>query len=196
MSISDKNGAGRVAIFVEMAFATGVMHVWSGTVPIFENGIQWGPVGGVGRISALEERADLGARSFTLQLAMFAAEYDREDYFQFREAVRRARDTPVLGRAVRIFGRVYGVTEGIALEGALRLRKAGVMSAIRRNETAEACSIEIVCEDMTARFRKASNARLTDADQQARFPGDRGLEFAAGLGAGDGRSVTWIPSNP
>jgi hypothetical protein len=80
------------------------------------------------------------------------------------------------GRALRLYLQLF--TENMVPVGDKKLRWSGYMNTARTKGS----KIELPCSRAgLARSRKASPLRLTNAQQTARYPGDRGLEYLQDL---------------
>jgi hypothetical protein len=85
---------------------------------------------------------------------------------------------PYRGRLVRLY-KAYLDSETHALVGTMRLQWVGRMRNIPITETNSTCTVTVDAENYDLALTRAMPRRWNDADQQRRFPGDRGCEYAA-----------------
>lgn len=93
----------------------------------------------------------------------------------------------VKGRAVQVFGQLFD--EDWQVEGAQFHIWTGDLDVMTYNVSGEGTyTVQLTAESIWAGRRKPAFGFLTDTDQQARFPGDRGLELVASL---PGKTIRW-----
>jgi hypothetical protein len=178
-----------LAWLVELEFDEGTYRVWSGGPGVLTtlDGREWQGVRGLGAISQVESGSDVSAYAFTVGLRR-AAEGVEVDAAAFAAAVNAERRRDVFGRAVTIYWQVLNLTtyrpENMPVTAAL-----GEMSHIvSSRQGPEVTSIEIHCESLFGEGRKPPFGYYTDADQQALYPGDEGLQYIA---ANASRAIKW-----
>lgn len=179
-TVAAKAAGSRVeaVVLFEFEFASKTVRFWSGYGKITAGGEEWVGSGKLLSVSGLEQPAGLSApaASFTLsgasdELVSFAAQAQEEVtgrrcavYIQFLSGAYKALDNPIpiwVGRM-----------------DVLSFRAGGKQRVIN-------LSAETLFVDRT----RAPHGLMTDTDQQARWPGDRGMEFMASL---VNKTVKWL----
>jgi hypothetical protein len=182
---SDRLVASRM---IEMEFPAETLRVWSGSGPITTlDGKVWQGVSVFGQISIIRDTDDLAANEVIVGLRR-TAEGVQGDPAAFSAAVNADRNLDVYNRAVRIYLQVFN-PDTLDLVGNPQPEFIGVMSHIvTRREGTVAAEINLHCENLFAEGRKPPHIHYSQADQEARFPGDLGFEFIA---ANADRILTW-----
>ncbi len=163
----------------KLAFDSGTTRVWSGRGDItFDSEVYQG-VGDVGSIGAVEESVEHKAFGITLRLTGIPA----------------AMLSIALGEDVQ--GRTAQVWIGF-LDGNYQLVADPVLVFQGRMDTMDPSLGETVTVTLTAESRlidwyRPRVRRYTDADQQERFPGDKGLEF---VNEATEKEIFWGVSTP
>lgn len=175
-------------VLVEMDFATGLQRVWSGIDPLTtSDGRVWSPVAHFGGVSELEEATALEAAGFTIGLRR-PGEVGSDSAAAFAAAVQEARAEDVFGRDVTVYLQAFDAATGAAV-GAPQAVAAAIMVQVEDSfDGAGAAAIRVQCEHVLAPGRVGSAGWMTDVDQQARHPGDRGLALTSVIGQ---RRVRW-----
>ncbi len=181
----DKLAAARM---VELEFPAATERVWTGTGAITTtDGRVWTGVGEFGQISAIRDAEGLAANEVAIGIRRTAAGRSL-DPDAFAAAVNVERNIAVYGRAIRIYLQVFNA-DTYALVGAPEPEFIGLMSHITtRREGTMATEITIFCESLFAEGRKPAHIYYTQADQEARWPGDKAFEFIA---ANANRILVW-----
>ena len=153
----------RPVLLAELDFASGDILVTDAPFDILLGGKTYRGVGHFGGISAVEESVELQAYSLTLRLngipvALLAIALG--EHYQGRSAVV---SLALLDEAHR------------PVDAPLVLFR-GRMDVMRIT-AGETASIDLVCESRLADWERARVRRFNNADQQQRFPDDKGLEF-------------------
>lgn len=164
------------AILVEMDFPTGKIRAWTGRIPLLNVlGYTWQPVGEIGVIDMPETTA--GFQNNALRLGFRRpANFDALDYNEFVTAAQRDARTDIAGRAIKIMSIVFDVETGEQI-GVPEVIFTGQMSHFEQERERGDYAIVIVAETYLAGGYLPPSGRWTDADQQDRFPGDRGFEL-------------------
>lgn len=163
---------------VFLDYLSGPVRVWSGFGMLETGGQTWGGVGDLGSISALEMPVDGNAPVTTLTLSGVKPEWVPR---------ARAAATEVRGRTCQIFVQHFDLDHQL-LDGPLCLY-TGLMDTIKIvAPDARTRRVELTVEWLFARRGIAPFGYLTDEDQQARYPGDRGAEFVSAM---QNHSVKW-----
>lgn len=160
----NKESIGVALLFAELDFASGFVRVHTGIDTITWGGFDWLGVGTLGFVSNVEESAELQKRTLQYTLtgipnAMISIVLG-EDY---------------QGRAARLYIGFLNQTTGqlVATPDLLDQGRMDVSEITESNE----CKVTITTESRIAAWDRPVVRRYTNADQQARFVGDKGLEF-------------------
>lgn len=168
-----------VAWLADMDFSSGMVRVTTAPVNLTVGGQQYQGLGIFGGVSDLAEGPDSAARQLTLSLSVVNTAMI---------ATVRGNVEGYRGRTVALSLQLFDAT--FQPVGPAVLRWRGVMNKVqitRRPAAADGSSpatgsIEMVCSRSgMARARHAQGARLTDAQQRVRYPGDTGLRYVRTL---------------
>lgn len=169
-----------VSLFVEMDFASGPMRLWSGFGPVSRGGHDWRSAHGVAAtISGLGRQVNGTAGQANITLSAATPEVIAMAYHD-------AQSGEVEGRDFRAWLGFWDATE-IDRGGALvpldsliqicwyqmQLPTVRIAGTIR--------TISLPLEGLWVTRDRAVYGMLTNRDQQARWPGDRGLEWTSWL---------------
>ena len=168
-----------VAWLAEMDFADGMWRVTTAPRDLLVGGNTFQGLGSMVGVSDLTEGPDSAAAQLTLSLsaansALFALAMGRVEGYR--------------GRGVRLYLQLFD--EAMQPVGSPVLRWRGVMNkvSITRKPAAVGStnpstgSVDMLCSRTgMARARHSQGLRLTDAQQQARYPGDTGLRYVRTL---------------
>lgn len=94
------------------------------------------------------------------------------------EILTLATSEPYRGRLVKLYKAYLNATT-YALIGQPRLEWVGRMRNMPIVETNSECTVTLDAENYDLALMQAAPRRWNDADQQRRFPGDRGCEYAS-----------------
>ena len=161
----------RPVFFAELDFASGATRVNSSIYDLSFDPDGGSPpldrtflgVGVLGTISGVEESGDLKSRAIQLSLRGVP-----------RDLVVVSLTEHYHGRAARLW--VGLLDENHALIDTPALLFGGLMDTMD-TEMGKESKITMTVLDRFSRWDTASDIRYTDEQQQARFPGDKGLEF-------------------
>jgi len=185
-----RGGAATLADGAVFRFASETIALWPGVGPLDATALG-GPVflgvGALGRISAIE----LGTIAATQQVTFELSALDPQIF-----AIAQDQLAEVQGRRVEIWRMVFDLSQPARDNGliACRKRRTLLMDKITTNvqpsEGGPVMTISVTAEPILSAKNRAGNSYLTDAEQRARYPGDKILErttFAAGK-----RTVYWF----
>ena len=142
------------------------------------DGQEWEGTGGVGSISGLATPIGTTAPVVTFQMSGVDARV---------AALARAASSTVKGRGVTVFLQVF--TEDWGLLGSPISLWDGELDLMRyRAEGGGQYTVSVTAETAWTKRSKPPFGFLTDTDQKARFPGDRGLEQVSSL---IGKTINW-----
>lgn len=176
-----------VAVLAELGFSTGTVYVSTAPVHIGIGVITRIGLGSLLSVSNLHESADARAEQLTVSLsladsAMLAMAMGNAEIYR--------------GKPARIYLQL--LSETFQPVGTPRQRWAGYMNKVQISRqaaqadgnSAASGSIDLVCSRSgMARARNREGLRLTDAQQQLRYPGDTGLRYVRELVA---KPTQWL----
>lgn len=156
---------------VQFNFASGSVAVWQGIGPIDASAFScpvFSGVGNMGKIGSLEMGVVAGTQSVEFELSGLDATFF---------AKSQSQQSEVRGRRCTVFILFFNSSATLI---DCRVRKTYVMDRIVTNVSADGDTPSMICklsaEPILAPKNQSTYSFLTDADQRARFPGDRGLE--------------------
>lgn len=169
-----------IAWLVEFQFSTGTIRATTWPVDLISGGFTWVRAGNALQVDPLVESENLDTRRMEIRVAV-------TDAATLALAVGDA--AVYRGRPAKLYMQVVQTTGAPA--GAAVLRWSGVMEAVKVEREQPAAQgqrasmggqIILVCgRTGVTRSRRREGLRLTDAQQQQRFAGDKGYEYVAGL---------------
>lgn len=175
------------APLVRFEFASETMRLWLGNGELETNdGAKWQAVGQLGAVSGIEQAVNGEAPQATFSLSGVDA-----------NIMRLARDefkAEVLGRRVVVALQFFGIEDEADPDNQRPLDLPYAIWAGRclaptfTFSPSGERSIAITAESLFSLRTRPQYAMYTDRDQQRRFPGDRGFEFAPTL---VNKVVTW-----
>lgn len=163
---------------IDLDFAGGPLHWTTHVDAVSANGHSYQGLGGLLQVSMLTESEDASTEQLTLSLPV-ANQAALAATIGSVEAYR--------GRRVRLWLQL--INEGYQPVGEPRARWSGYMEPVRVSRQRQGSQqgpfigrVEMPCSRAgMARARHYEGLRLTHAQQQLRYPGDRGLEYVQGL---------------
>lgn len=150
--------------FVELDFSSGFVRVHSAVGTINWGGYDWLGVGTFGSISAIEDSAELQRQTVSFNLSGIPTEMMSiilgENY---------------QGRSAKIYLGFLDLTTHVLTDtpALLYIGKMDVASVKQGKEMA----ITLTAESRIASWNRPITRRYTNAEQQKRFTGDKGLEY-------------------
>lgn len=161
--------AGRTVFYGELyrlSFTSGARHYWDGFGSLSAYSQTWAGVPGIVARSEIPFGIDDEAGKLTLTLPGI------DDEILAKVASEEAE---IFGREITIWGQFFGESLGLSdTRFQLFVGKMDVPTYVRRPGEN---TVEIPCEGEWADRGNAPFSFFSDRDQQARFAGDRGLEF-------------------
>jgi hypothetical protein len=161
-----KGEAVGLAILGDFDFADGSMRLWLGDGVLDAGGHQWSGIGQWGGISSITSGAGDAAVPVTFTLSGVD-----EDI-----ALKVSAGPSVRGRKVTISLQFFDGATMAPLDAPV-LFWTGRMDLVSTEFDATSSVVTVTAEGGFVKRSKARAGLLTDRDQQARFPGDLGLEF-------------------
>lgn len=176
-----------VAILALFDFTTEPMRLWTGNGVLRTlDGNDWNGVGQWASLSGIEQAVNGEAPEATFTLSGVDA-----------DILRLARDeyeAEVRGRLVRLYIQFFGVDDPDdpgnqrVLDNPYPIWAGRCLAPSFAVDAAGERSVSLAAESLFSLRSRPRYAMYTDRDQQARFPGDRGFEFAPSL---VNKEVTW-----
>ncbi len=156
---------------VEMDFTSGFVRVNSTPMTLTIDGNSFTGLGDLGDISPLSEGLDLQARGVRLGLSGVPSSM---------RAI--ALGEHYQGRSAKIWSCLFDSDHKLIADpiGPWRY-KMDTMEIVGQGEDDDFSKIILSCADEIAGWRTAKTSRYTDGEQQARHPGDKGLEFVPSM---------------
>lgn len=167
-----------MAVLVEAEFASGAMRMWTGIGTRTFGGREWKGIGSIIAISEITRLQNGQADPFEITV-MAAEDILRLGLTEFREEA--------LDRALNVYLQFLNFEADTALGEPWQIRD-GIMRGASLTVDQDSQTLSIKCDTLSSRRNRPPFGMLTDRDQKARFPGDRGLEFVHSL---DGKEITW-----
>ena len=158
----------RPALFVQAAFVSGPIYVWSGIVQITWNGQVWTGIGTLGSISTIEEGSTVAAKGITLTLSSIDASLLNDVMTEFQ-----------VGLPVSVTLGVFDANNALIADPVCCF--SGRMDQPTIDVTGTLATIAINCENRLVEMNVAVDRRYTDEDQQMDYPGDLGFQFVNGI---------------
>ena len=159
---------------VEVLFGSGPVRLVNGLSPILIEGAEYQPVGILGGVSVIAEKAELSSAGISLALSAIPP-----------DVVAIAMAEPYQGRRVTVWEVILDLDTGLVVQAEIAFRgRANQMNI----ELGEQATIELTADDRLVDMDRPNVSRYTDEDQKRRFPGDRGFEFVAATADKD---VVW-----
>lgn len=180
-----RNGSIAEAVLCWMDFGTGAKRWWAGFGPLTHAGYDWQGTGDVIQISDLTTSYQMSADPVTITMAATAEML----------ALVRTQAANVRGRTVVIYSQLFStVQSGLVgpwqpLGQPMALFSGSMGRIITRKSGAGMRQISLQCEGLWTRRNAPPRGLLTDRDQQARHPGDRGLDR---VGLYTNKETRWI----
>ena len=163
-------------LFVELDFSSGFVRCTNAGYDVAWNAQTWQGMAELGQVEQVGESLGIEAKAlkFTIQ-GVDNANLDIAlgEHYQ--------------GRAARMWAGFVEPGVGIVADPALLFVGRIDQMAIQRG--GESSAIAVTCESRLAAWGRAKLRRYSDADQQARYPGDLGLQYIAELASG--RETKW-----
>lgn len=151
-------------LFAELDFPSGFVRVHTIIGTITWGGYDWTGVGTLGQVSTVEESAELSRKTITYTLSGIPG-----------SMISIVLGEQYQGRTAKLYFGVLSPTTGQLIATPVLIDR-GLMD-VSEIEEGETCSVTITAENRIASWDRPVVRRYTNADQQARFPGDKGLEF-------------------
>lgn len=149
---------------VDIDLDGGALYLWTGYGDLTIGAKTYLGAGQLLSLSSVEETTEIEAKGASLTLSGIPSSF-----------ISAALTQPYQGRECRIY---FGVTNSPADYVEVF---AGELDQMNVVEAADTATIQVTAENVLVRLERPAVRRFTDQDQKSRYPGDRGLEFVAGL---------------
>ncbi len=150
--------------FADLDFSSGHVRVHTGLGTISWGGYDWLGVGSFGTVDGLEESAELERKTVTYTLSGIP-----------NDLISVVLNEDYQGRSAKIYlGFFSSITAQLVADP--ELLDSGKMDVSDTDE-GDTCTVTITAESRVAAWSRTQERRYTDAEQQAQYPGDKGLEF-------------------
>lgn len=169
----------RPLVFAELDFSDGFVRAHSGLGTLTWGGHDWLGVGEMGSVGEVEEGVDVAARGLTLALNGIPS-----------TVLPKALEANYRGRAARLYIGFLGDSGALVADPYQVF--GGRMDTMQIEDAGETGSITVQCENRLIDFKRCRVSRYTNEEQIARYPGDLGLSFIAGIAD---KTLRWGPSN-
>jgi hypothetical protein len=168
-----------LALLVSHDFESGIAYNWTGYGALDLDGVTWIGKGDLVSFGGIPFNADDVAGAITITLSGVEPQF-----------IAEARTMPpIRGRAQQIWLQFFDATTLQPLDDKLLIADR-VMDVMRWSGSGPSQrSVSVTSEDIWADRNICEYANWSNADQQALFPGDRGLEFVAEMVPG--KRVDW-----
>ena len=176
---------------VDLMFASGPLYLWSGYGDFVreDTGNTYLGAGQLLNISTVEETTEIqavganftlsGIPSSFLSLALNEPYQGRECRVYFGILIDQGNvATQSLDTITTQFGDILVLQSGT--QGFLEIF-SGEMDQMNIVEASDTCTIAVTAENALIKLERPVVRRLTNTDQQSRYPTDLGLEYVAGL---------------
>jgi hypothetical protein len=160
----------RIVYFAELQFRDATTYISSINQTITWNGNDWGGLGTVGSISAVEESEGVESKSLTFSLnvaqqsVLALAVGDVEQY---------------RGRNAKLY--FCPLDESFQLVGTPQQCWRGIMDTMAVSVEGEEGAIQLKCETSAYGLKRQPGLRLNSAQQKSRYPTDTGLDYLTDL---------------
>lgn len=167
-----------MAILVEVQFASGPARFWTGQGTRTFDDRDWQGVGSILSISEITRLQNGQADPFEVEIVA-GDEIIRPGLIEFAD---EAQD-----RELSVYLQFLNYEADAALGAPWKIRD-GLMRGATLTVDAETMKLTVACDTTASLRNRPAYGMLTDRDQKARYPDDRGLEFVHAI---DGREILW-----
>ena len=140
------------------------LYMWTGIGDLTINSKTYIGAGAILSLDPIQETTEIAAKGVSFSISGIPSEY-----------LALAQTYPYQGREIRMY---FGVTNNPDQYVEIF---SGELDQMNIEEGAETSTINVTGESVMVKLERPVVRRLSNADQQSRFPNDKGLEFVAGL---------------
>lgn len=149
-------------------FVSGTKRLWSGIGDLSWDSQTWQGTGNLGRISTIEETMELRATGMAMQLSGVNSADLNEVIVE-----------PIQGRKARVYLGFLDANAQLVADPVVLFD--GRMDTVEIVDGGAVATITMMVESRLRDLDRPRVRRYTDADQQTRFAGDKGLEYVPSL---------------
>ncbi len=151
-------------LFAEFDFSGGFVRFHSLLGTITWGGYDWTGTGLLGRVTGIEENSDLSKKTVTYELSGIPS-----------EVIGIVLGEEYQGRTAKLYLGFLDQTtyQLVATPELISRQRMDVVDVAQGKE----CTVTLTAESRLAAWNRPQVRRMTHADQQTRFPGDKGFEF-------------------
>lgn len=158
----------RPILLAWLDFLSGTTRLWSGVGDLEWDSKIWKGIGTLGRVSTVEETLELRATGMSLQLSGVKT-----------ENLADVISEPIQGRKAKVYLGFLDADRALVSDPVIIFD--GRMDTIEIVDGAPTATVTLMVESRLRDLERARTRRYTDADQQARYPNDKGLEYVPSL---------------
>lgn len=168
-----------VDYLAEIDLPDGIVRAWTGAFVLTTlDGRVWQPLSSWGRLSAVRTSAATVSEGFTVGIVNPYA--GQPDAAEFAEAFRADFNAATAGRRATIYAQAFEAAQLVGMPEAIA---SGAMGPVSAKGSAGVASLAVSVRGLLADGPVPPHGLVSSADQEARYPGDRILKYAAGLQA-------------
>lgn len=159
----------RPILMASFHFEESTDRAWSGVGQLIWDGHTWYGAGTLGKVSTVEETTELRATGASFQLSGIPA-----------DLIEKVSTYPVQGKKARLYlGFMDADFKTLIMDPVLIFD--GRMDTVEISDSGDTASVTLTAESRLRDLERVRTRRYTDADQQSRFPGDKGFEYVPSL---------------
>ena len=166
----------RPILLASFDFEESIDRAWSGFGQLEWDGHTWYGAGNLGKVSTIEETTELRATGASFQLSGIPA-----------DMIQKVSTYPVQGRKAKMYlGFIDADFKTLIMDPVLIFD--GRMDTSEIADGGDTATITLTAESRLRDLERSRTRRYTDADQQSRFPGDKGLEYVPSM---QDKQIVW-----
>lgn len=166
----------RPILMASFDFGEVIDRAWSGVGQLEWDDHIWYGAGSLGKVSTVEETTELRATGASFQLSGIPA-----------ELITKVSTYPIQGKKARLYlGFMDADFRTIIMDPVLIFD--GRMDTVEISDGGDTATVTLTAESRLRDLERVRTRRYTDADQQSRFPGDKGLEYVPSL---QDKQIVW-----
>jgi len=166
----------RPILMASFDFGESIDRAWSGVGQLEWDGHIWYGAGSLGKVSTVEETTELRATGASFQLSGIPA-----------DLITKVSTSPIQGRKARLYlAFMEDDFKTLIMDPVLIFD--GRMDTVDIADSGDTATVTLTAESRLRDLERTRTRRYTDADQQGRFPGDKGLEYVPSL---QDKQIVW-----
>lgn len=159
----------RPILLASFDFDGEIERAWTGIGELQWDGHTWYGAGNLGKVSTVEETTELKATGASFQLSGIPA-----------DLIEDISSAPIQGRKAQMYlGFMDEDFQNLILDPVLIFD--GRLDTAEIADSGDTATITLTAENRLRDLERTRTRRYTDAEQQRRFPGDKGLEYVPSL---------------